>query len=76
MKIDYGPPGAVGVKSLQYVGDDADYTSTGLRQLAKPAGAIALGVWGFALVTGNKPLKKIALGVSVAAFLIQMVTPK
>lgn len=77
MKIDYGPPGAVGVKQLQYVGDDADYVSIGLYQLAKPASAIALGVWGFAWVTGNRSLKRMALGVSVAAFFVQtLMKPK
>jgi hypothetical protein len=71
VKIDYGPPAMMGVKHLQYVGDDADYTSTGLQSLAKPVGLGALGVWGFAAVTGNQGLKKLALGVSVGAFLVQ-----
>lgn len=72
MKIDYGPPGATGVKQLQYVGDDADYTSTGLQELAKPAGKIALGVWGYAWITKNQSLKTMALGVAVASWLVQL----
>lgn len=72
MKIDHGPPGATGVKSLQYVGDDADYKSTTLGQIAKPVGNVALGVWAYAWITGNRSLKLMALGVSVGSWLIQL----
>jgi len=72
MNIAHGPPAFSGVKSLQYVGDDADYTVTTLGQIAKPAGTIALGVWGYAWVTGNRSLKLVATGVGVAAFLIAL----
>lgn len=77
MKISYGPPGAVGVKALQYVGevgDDADYVSLGLHSIAKPVGALALGAWAYAWVTKKPQLKKMALGVSIAAFIVQLAT--
>lgn len=77
MKIDYGPPGAVGVQSLQYVsgvGDDADYISTNLHLVAKPVGVLALGVWGYAWMTKKSDLKKQALAVSLGAFLVQILT--
>ena len=79
MKIAHGPPGSVGVKSLQYVGDvdgigdDADYVTLGLHQLAKPVGSVALGVWVYGFATKNTKLKKQALAVSLAAFVIGMV---
>jgi len=71
VKIAYGPPGAVGVKSLQYVGDDADYTSTGLRSVAKPVGAIALAVAAYAWKTGDKKLQKQALAVAAGALILK-----
>lgn len=74
MEIAYGPPGATGVKQLAYVGDDADYTSTGLYGVARPASFVAAGVWVFAALTGAKTLKKQALAVSVAAFVVSVVT--
>ena len=77
MKIEYGPPGESGVKSLQYVsgpGDDADYVSAGIHQIAKPAGALALGTWAFAWATGRDKLKRTALGVSVASWLVYLFT--
>lgn len=76
MKIDYGPPGASGVKSLQYVGDDADYRSMNVEELAKPVGKVAFGVWVYAWVTGNRSLKTVALGVSVASLFVQLTAKK
>jgi len=72
MKIDHGPPGATGVKSLQYVGDDADYSVTTLGQIAKPAGKLAVAVWAYAWITGNRSLKLVATGVGIGALLIQL----
>ena len=76
MKIEYGPPGAVGVKQFQYRSDDdsADYISSGVHQIAKPLGAIALGTWAYAWITGREALRRRALGVSIAAFIVQLVT--
>jgi len=79
MKIAYGPPGAVGVKSLQYVsGDDgigdADYVSANLHRIAKPVGTVALGAWVYAWFTKDESLKKQAFAVSLAAFVVQAVS--
>lgn len=79
MRIDYGPPGAMGVKQLAYVSgdgmrDDADYVSLGLHRIAKPVGAIAAGAWGFAWITGRPVLRRGALGVALAAVLVQWLT--
>lgn len=74
MKIAYGPPAVAGVKHLQYIGDDADYVSTAISQYAKPAAAIAAGVWGYAFVTKNPQLKKQALAVGLGAFIVQMLS--
>ena len=77
MKIDYGPGPTVGVKTLQFVGDDADFVSSDIHELAKPTAALSLGVWAYAWITDNQPMKKVALGVSVAAFLVQtLMAPK
>lgn len=79
MEISYGPPGAVGVKSLQYVSgtDDADYVSTNLHLVAKPVGVLALGTLVYAWVAGKPKLKKQALAVSIGAFIVQaLVSPK
>ena len=70
MKIAYGPPGAVGVKQLQYVGDDADYTSTNVTELAKPAAKVAAGVYVYALITGNRSLRLASLGVTAASLFV------
>lgn len=74
MKIAYGPPGAVGVKSLQYVGDSesADYISSGLHRLTKPIGALSLGAWVYALINKNEKLKRQTLAISLAAFVIHI----
>lgn len=80
MKIAYGPPGAVGVKSLQYVsggdgiGDDADYVSTNLHLVAKPLGVLALGTWAYAWRTKKPKLKKQAMAVAIGAFVVQVLT--
>lgn len=70
MKIAYGPPGAVGVKQLQYVGDDADYTSMNVAELAKPAAKVAAGVWIYAFITGNRSLKVVSMGVTAASLFV------
>jgi hypothetical protein len=77
MRIDYGPPGALGVKQLAYVGDlgdDADYKATGLHALAKPVAMAALGTVAFAWVTGKPTLRKSALGVWLGATLVRWLT--
>lgn len=82
MKVEYGPPGAAGVKSLQYVsgddydgiGDDADYISLGIHQIAKPVLALGLGTAAYSWVTKRERLKKQALAVSFAAFVVQLIT--
>lgn len=77
MRISYGPPGATGVKSLQYVsgvGDDADFVTTNLHLVAKPVGVLALGTWAYALATRNAKLRKRALAVSIGAFVVQLLT--
>ena len=76
MKIAYGPPGAVGVKHLQYLSgdDDADYVSLGIARIARPVGALALGTWVYAAITKKPELKRRALGVSVAAFIVELIT--
>lgn len=75
MKLEYGPPGAVGVKHLQYMSaDEPDYMSSGLQRLAKPVGALAAATWVFAWATGHDGLRRGALGVSVGALLVGLIT--
>jgi hypothetical protein len=79
MQIAYGPPGAVGVKSLEYVSgvdgtDDADYVTLGLNRVAKPISAVALGTWIFAWAMGLDSIKRKAFAVSIAAFAVQVFT--
>lgn len=77
MKIEYGPSGSTGVQQLQYVsgaGDDADYVSLGLHQIARPVGALALGTWAYAWATGRQGLKRQALATAVAAFVVSLTT--
>jgi hypothetical protein len=76
MKIDYGPPGEAGVKSLQYVGDSADYTSMNIAEFAKPVGKVAVGVWLYAFITGNRSLKLVSLGVAAGSLFVQVTAPK
>jgi hypothetical protein len=75
MKIAYGPPGAVGVKSLQYVGnvgDDADYTSSGIMNLAAPVAVLAAGVAAYAWSTKNKKLRTRAGAVAIGAAVVSL----
>jgi C4-dicarboxylate transporter len=75
MKIDYGPPAVAGVKHLQYLSaNEPDYVSGALGQYAHPVGVAALGVWGFAWITGQEKLKRTALGVSIGAFIVGIFT--
>jgi hypothetical protein len=78
MKIAYGPPGIAGVKHLQYVGDDgdADFTSTGLSQLARPVALGALGVAVYGGLTRRKKLLRQGGAVAIAAFLIEILSRK
>ena len=78
MKIAYGPPGAVGVKHLAYVGDavgdDADYVTGSLHRVAKPLGIISVGFWAYGAATKNRRLKKQALAVGIGALLVELLT--
>lgn len=66
MKVEYGPPGAVGVKQLAYMGE-SEGAATGL---ILPVAAIAFGVLGFAWLTKNKGLQKQSGVVALVALLI------
>ena len=72
MKIDYGPPAVGGVKHLQYLSDDADYLSSGAKQLARLVGLMSAATWGYAEVTENQTLKKKAMGVALASLLVEL----
>lgn len=73
MKIEYGPPGEVGVKSLQYVaGDGLDEGESLTKRVARPLSLLAGGVWLFAMMSGRDELRKNALAVSAAAYAVSV----
>jgi hypothetical protein len=74
IQLSYGPPGAVGVKHLQYLSDDADYVSSGIYGIAKWAGIAAAATWGYAEVMGYETLRKRAMATAVASFLVGILT--
>jgi hypothetical protein len=78
MIIEQGPPGATGVKSLQYVGDDglgeADYISSGLNQLSKPVVALAAGAFLFGWLMGRSRIVRTSLAVGAGALAIKYFT--
>ena len=75
LELAYGPPGEMGVKSLQYLSaSEADYTATGLHGLVKPLGAVAVGAWLFGALTGRQELQRGAFAASVALFAVGVLT--
>jgi hypothetical protein len=75
MKLEYGPPGASGVKHLQYLSaDEPDFVAGNLSRVSRPVAALAAGVWVYALITKREKLRRQALGVSIAAFVVGLVT--
>ncbi len=74
MKIEHGPPAFRGVKSLQYVGDDADFTQKSVAEIAKPAATLGAGVYVYAWIVGNRSLKLVSLGVTLASLFIHVST--
>lgn len=75
MKLEYGPPGAIGVKHLQYMSaDEPDYLAGNLRQLARPVGTIAMATWAYAWATGREDLRRTAFGVALGSFLVGLLS--
>jgi hypothetical protein len=67
MKVEYGPPGIGGVKSLQYVSGD-ETSGDGFRFDLINSLPFALGgLWGYAEATGRRKLAKQARLASLLA---------
>lgn len=76
MKISYGPPGAVGVKQLQYVGDVDIPDTTGLKPYVKPAAKFAVGSWVAGWLGDSPMLKRTGLIIGLAALAVQYLSKK
>jgi hypothetical protein len=67
MKVEYGPPGIGGVKSLQYVSGD-ETSGDGFRfDLINFSVFLFGGLWGYAEATGSRRLAKQAKTASLVA---------
>jgi len=75
MIIEHGPPGARGVTQLAYMGDDYSNSTIagGVQRLSRPIAAVSTGIWGYALVCGDRKLRRKAGAVAVGAFLVSFV---
>ncbi len=74
MNIAYGPPGQVGVKSLQYLSGDGVPNPPSSR--ARVARAVGLGALGVSLWTksSNKNLSGKAAWVAFTAFVVEFLS--
>jgi hypothetical protein len=66
MKLEYGPPGAVGVKHLQYLSADAADETDFVSRLPRPSVLLGIGslvLWGL----GYKSISNVAVVAAVAA---------
>jgi hypothetical protein len=73
MKIEYGPPGAIGVTQLMSVGD-AELIDIDLLPAsddgAKRAQWVGAAAWGAGYLLGSPALKWGGIGAALAGFLI------
>lgn len=76
MQVAHGPPGASGVTTLMSVGaDDIEgYGQVELHRAARTVGIISAGAWIYAWSAKNQGLKKIAMGVALASFVVELIS--
>lgn len=71
MIVEFGPPGATGVGTLQYLsGDPLDAVST--RDIARQVGLAATAVWAWALVTKRRRARRTAFWVACGAWAYEL----
>src|SRR5512147_71251 len=65
MNVSYGPPGQKGVTTLMAVGaDDLEQTTT--DRAVSRASWLAAGAWLFGALTGQRTVKHIGMGATIA----------
>ena len=87
MRVEYGPPGHKGVTEIMGVGDDGLPAelgpgpsprilpgAEGLYHASKWVGIGATATWAYAASQGDKKLKRTALGVAIASFVVHLFT--
>ena len=72
MKIAHGPPGAHGVTTLMSVGSDG--LDPRISDTARLVGIAASGVWAYGWATKQKGIKKVGLGVAMAALVVELLS--
>jgi hypothetical protein len=76
VKVEYGPPGQSGVKTLMHVGEEDGPVARNaeIHRVSGTVGMVSVGVWAWAYLADNEQLRKYAFATSVMSFVAKFAT--